>query len=322
MTPRRQPWTEAWQRALYGPQGFYRRPEGPEGHFSTSVAGIPGASSLMGRAIATLAASQGRSVVVDLGAGRGGLIEQVWRADPRLRCIGVDVVAAPARLPAAVQWWVGGGGGRLPDELDGLSDAIVVGHEWLDVVPATVAGRDPEGSWRVGVVDVRSGEQTWGPPVREEERVWLQSWVGPATEVAEVGVSRERAVADLRARLRRSSVLLVDYGHVRSERPVEGTLVGYRHGQTLQPVPDGSMDLTAHVAVDALWASLGPGARMWARQREALDGLLDVPGPEQHLARSQPSAYLQQLAEQQAWRELRRPGGLGDFWWVLADSTG
>ncbi|MEU1025014.1 hypothetical protein ABZ366_23525, partial [Streptomyces sp. NPDC005904] len=30
-------WREAAETALYGPEGFYRRPEGPAGHFRTSV---------------------------------------------------------------------------------------------------------------------------------------------------------------------------------------------------------------------------------------------------------------------------------------------
>ncbi|MGB7450464.1 MAG: SAM-dependent methyltransferase [Ornithinimicrobium sp.] len=322
MNPRTEPWPQAWHRALYGPRGFYRRAEGPAGHFSTSVAGIPQASTVMARAIVALARRTGRSVVVDLGAGRGSLIQQVRRIDPGLRCVGVDVVAAPPETPAEVEWWVSEGGALLPRELDGLSDVLVVAHEWLDVVPATVARQDPAGTWRAGSVDTRTGEQTWEAPVADEERAWLERWTDPGTDIAEVGLTRERAVADLRGRLRRSTVLLVDYGHLRHERPPQGTLVGYRHGEVLPPVPDGSMDLTAHVAVDALWASLGAGALMRARQREALAELLETPRIDQQLAHTLPSTYLHQLAEQQARRELSRDGGLGDFWWVLAESTG
>ena len=30
-------WEAAWRDALYGPVGFYRRPEGPAGHFRTAA---------------------------------------------------------------------------------------------------------------------------------------------------------------------------------------------------------------------------------------------------------------------------------------------
>ena len=35
------PWQRAWQDALYGAHGFYRRAEGPAGHFATAVQGAP-----------------------------------------------------------------------------------------------------------------------------------------------------------------------------------------------------------------------------------------------------------------------------------------
>ena len=35
------PWEQAWAEALYGPRGFYRRPEGPAGHFRTAAHAAP-----------------------------------------------------------------------------------------------------------------------------------------------------------------------------------------------------------------------------------------------------------------------------------------
>ncbi|HKJ11256.1 MAG TPA: SAM-dependent methyltransferase [Ornithinimicrobium sp.] len=313
------PWPRAWQQALYGPHGFYRRRDGPAGHFSTSVAGIPHAGAVMARALAALATRLGRTTVVDLGAGRGELIAHLARAAPHLRAVGVDVVAAPPDLPASVQWWVSPGGEDLPPELDGLTGALVVAHEWLDVVPTTVARRDLFGVWRAGHVNVSTGEESWPHPVREEERAWLEAWADADTEIAEVGLARERALAALRRSVRDCSVLVVDYGHHQGERPPQGTLVGYRDGGMLPAVPNGSMDLTAHVAIDALVASCGEGGVRWARQREMLPDLLDPPPLDAELARPQPAAYLQQVAEQAAWGELCRRGGLGDFWWVLTE---
>ena len=68
----------------------------------------------------------------------------------------------------------------------------------------------------------------------------------------EVGSARDLAWADLVARVRRGTLLAVDYGHTRGDRPAHGTLTAYRDGALVAPVPDGSCDLTAHVAVDAL----------------------------------------------------------------------
>jgi hypothetical protein len=70
----------------------------------------------------------------------------------------------------------------------------------------------------------------------------------------EVGLGRDRAWADAVRRLRRCGglALMIDYGHLRLDRPVDGSLSGYAHGRRLVPVPDKSMNLTAHVAVDAV----------------------------------------------------------------------
>ena len=46
-------------------------------------------------------------------------------------------------------------------------------------------------------------------------------------------------------------VLAVDYGHLAADRPPTGTLAAHRHGHLVPPVPDGSCDLTAHVAWDS-----------------------------------------------------------------------
>jgi hypothetical protein len=53
------------------------------------------------------------------------------------------------------------------------------------------------------------------------------------------------------------------------------------------------------------------------RQREAIG---DVETPDLTLARTDPAAYLEELARRSAVATLRRTGGLGDFWWVFAES--
>lgn len=316
------PWPRAWHDALYGTQGFYRSPEGPVGHFATSAAGIPHADGVLARAVTALARRHGMRTIVDLAAGRGQFTAAMAAAAPELALVGVDIVSRPPTLPDEVAWWISPGGASLPAELSGLTSTLVLAHEWLDVVPTTVARRDPEhGVWREILVRVDDGEQSLGHAITGAELAWLQAWTPEGIEVAEVGLSRDQAFADLVSGVDDGLVLAVDYGHVREQRPFAGSLTGYRAGRSVAPVPDGSMDITAHVAIDSL-LGLAPTASA-TRQHQMLAELLGRPTTPRHdLAISQPSAYLQALAQHNADRVLREPDGLGDFWWVLATCTG
>src|SRR3954471_22654052 len=133
----------------------------------------------------------------------------------------------------------------------------------------------------------------------------------------EIGWARDQAWADAVSKLRRGCAVAVDYGHVRTGRPAEGTLTGYRGGRQVPPVPDGSCDVTAHVAMDAVAGAAGVGYTL-VRQREALRALRGDGGrPPLGLAYSDPAAYLAQLASAGAAGELLDAGGLGGHWWLL-----
>jgi SAM-dependent MidA family methyltransferase len=125
-----------------------------------------------------------------------------------------------------------------------------------------------------------------------------------------VGRQRDEAWAALLERLDESAALAIDYGHVLGDRPRTGTLAAYRSGRLVDPVPDGSCDITAHVAVDSLTQS----RRL--RQRAVLG---EVAPPDMAMARRDPAAYLRDVAHRSEVATLRRPGGLGDFWWVFAE---
>jgi SAM-dependent MidA family methyltransferase len=310
-------WEVAWQDALYGTHGFYRRPEGPAGHFATSAQGLPHGSTLLARAVVVLARRHRLTQVVDLGAGRGELASAVVAQAPALRVTAVDVVDRPRGLPPSLAWVRSPGGAALPDELTGLRRTLVLAHEWLDVVPCAVATRE-DGPWRVLAVDPATGRESRDGPPSPAEAAWLDRWAGPAARRVEVGLSRDRAWADLVTRVDDGLVVAVDYGHTLPERPLEGTLTAYRSGLQVAPVPDGSCDLTAHVAVDAL-AAATPGAGVQVLpQRSVLEDLLGPVAPVPHeLARTDPTAYLEAVAEQ-ATRRALGSGGLGDVWWVLA----
>ncbi|WP_218566496.1 SAM-dependent methyltransferase [Vallicoccus soli] len=305
---RRTGWREATARALYGPGGFYRSPEGPAAHFRTSVH----ASPLFGRALAGLARAHGLRGVVDVGAGRGELLRVLAAADPGLHLLGVDVVPRPAGVPGA---W----SDALPERLAGV---LVVANEWLDDVPCEVV-EARGGRWHLVLVGEDGTEELAGP-VGGADAAWLARWwpPGPDGGRAEVGRTRDEAWADLVRRLDGSVAVAVDYAHGPAERAAlpRGTLAGWRGGRQVPPVPDGSCDVTAHVALDAVAAAgEAAGARTLRRvtQREALRGL-GVRGdrPEPGLARTDPLAYVRALAAASEAAELTDPAGLGGFGWL------
>ncbi|WP_432090741.1 SAM-dependent methyltransferase [Streptomyces sp. NRRL F-5630] len=136
---------------------------------------------------------------------------------------------------------------------------------------------------------------------------------------AEPGTGRDAAWAAAVSHLARGLAVAVDYAHSAHTRPAFGTLTGFRAGREVAPVPDGTTDLTAHVALDACAAATahqGPAAL--TRQREAL-GALGIAGsrPPLSLASTDPTAYVRALAEAGEAAELTDPAGLGAFGWLL-----
>ena len=302
-------WRDAWADALYGPHGFYRRPEGPSGHFRT--ASHAARSGLLGAAVARLARGTGCEAVLDVGAGRGELLRAVHAADPGLVCTGVEVVARPRGLPHEVRWEQ-----QVP-EPDRAT--LLVAWELLDVVPVPVLEADREG--RPRVVEVRQdGAERLGDLAPEEDVAWCETWwplVSPGAR-AEVGRARETTWRHLVDRLTRAGgvALAVDYGHDLAHRPEHGSVRGYREGRVVPPVPDGTCDITAHVALDAVAAARAGTVRL--RQRQALHRL-GVSGarPARHLATQDPRRYLLDLTQAGEAAELLDPAALGDFGWVL-----
>lgn len=309
------PWRTAWDQALYGPAGFFRR-EAPRDHFRTSVHG----SDLVARALLRLVREAGLDTVVDLGAGRGELLVDLHRLAPDLDLLGVEVARRPADLPAPIAW-----SPVPPQSVDGL----VVAHEWLDDVPCHVVEVDPAGVVRVVHVDPLTGRESLGhaldgPGVPASMAAWLDRWWPLAGREpgarAEVGTSRDRAWAEVVGTVGRGLALAVDYGHTAGDRPAAGSLRSYRAGREVDVVPDGSCDVTAHVAVDAVAAAVGGRV---LRQRDALDRLgLDPRRPSPGRAGTDPAGYLRDLAASTAAADLRAVGGLGDFYWVLSAAGG
>lgn len=307
--------------ALYGPAGFFRRAEpGPGGHFRTSVHASALFTDALLRLLADLDATLGhpdRLDVVDVGAGRGELLTVLAGAAPsrlagRLRLTAVEVAARPAGLSPDIGWRP-----DLPDPVRGL----LIATEWLDNVPLDVATVDAHGTVRYVLVDPATGMESMGAPVTGADADWLARWWPldgrPAGDRAEIGRPRDAAWAAAVATVERGCALAVDYGHRRADRPWAGTLTGYRAGRQVRPVPDGSRDLTAHVAVDAVAAAGGTQYTL-VRQRAALRALGVHGGrPPLELAGTDPAGYLRALSTAGAAAELTEPAGLGGHWWLL-----
>ncbi|HEX5740409.1 MAG TPA: SAM-dependent methyltransferase [Pilimelia sp.] len=302
------PWKKAWDAALYGPDGFFRR-ESPAAHFRTSVH----ASPLFARAVVELTRGAGLDTIVDVGAGRGELLAEAHRIDPSLTLLGVEVAPRPAELPDEVAWT-----SALPESVEGL----VLANEWLDNIPCHVAEVDPAGVPRVVHVDPATGKETLGARLDDRSvpaalAAWCERW-WPVTVPgarAEVGTTRDQAWADVVRRVTRGLAVAVDYGHTRAGRPPLGTLRSYRDGREVDVLPDGSRDVTASVAVDAVAARVGGRV---LPQREAL-ARLGVSGarPDLGLATSDPGGYVRALSRAAEAAELTDAAGLGGFWWVV-----
>ncbi|MFE5399576.1 SAM-dependent methyltransferase [Streptomyces sp. NPDC056568] len=350
-------WREATQEALYGPAGFYRvRPEGPAGHFRTSVHASPLFAGAVARLLCRVDEALGRPAslaFVDLAAGRGELVTGVLAALPgdvaaRTRAYAVEVAGRPRGLDHRIEW--------LTEPPGGVT-GLLFANEWLDNVPVEVAEVDSAGvARRVLVRD--DGAERLGEPVGGAEARWLARWwpLSAAQGLrAEIGLPRDTAWASAVAALDAGLAVAADYAHTAAARPPFGSLTGFREGRETAPVPDGTCDITAHVALDACAAAGGPerhagthGARhahdgatrradddaaphagrcvpectpsgaLLRPQREALRAL-GVAGarPPLALASTDPAAYVRALARASQAAELTAPGGLGDFMWLL-----
>ena len=318
--PRR--WRAAMADALYGPEGFFvADPAGPAAHFRTSAH----ASTLFAGAVLRLVGLVDEALghprpldVVDVGAGRGELLRALAALAPpdlrdRVRLCAVELAARPADLPSEIAWT-----DTVPAPLHG----VLLATEWLDNVPLDVATLDDAGRARYVLVDA-TGTESLGPAVDDADARWLARW-WPLTAGtrAEIGLPRDAAWSAAVATLERGLAVCVDYGHLRPTRPPAGTLTGFRAGRQVPAVPDGSRDITAHVAIDAVAAAgsaaAGGVAPVLLTQREALRGL-GVSGARPPLAQASrdPAAYVRALAAASQAAELTDPDGLGGHFWVL-----
>jgi SAM-dependent MidA family methyltransferase len=332
-------WREAMRTALYGPGGFYARGEPPSRHFRTSPHVSPAYAGAMLSLLREADAALGhpaRLDLVDVGAGRGellsqllGLIDEAGRpgrdldeATPRSRDRGlaariaaraVEIAPRPGGLDSRIAWQA-----SPPDAITGL----VIASEWLDNIPLDVAELTPDGP-RLVQVETGTGEERPGPPPRPADLAWSRTWwpLHAPGDRAELGRTRCQAWAGVVRRITRGLAVAADYGHLRAGRPRQGTLTGYRDGRVVRAIPDGSRDITAHVALDACAAagrSACATATVLTTQRQALRAL-GVTGRRPPLAQAgdDPLGYARALCQASGEAELTDAHGLGAFGWLV-----
>lgn len=293
------PWKRAWDEALYGPRGFFRAAR-PADHFRTSahVAGFADA-------IAELMRRTAARTVVDLGAGGGELLTALRPlVGEEVRLVGIEVADRPDALDATIEWLP-----TLPDRVTGL----LIANEWLDNIPCDVVEMGDDGMIREVLVDPATGAEEIGDAY---DSAWLREWwsLREPGDRAEVGDARDAAWADAVGRVHGTAVA-IDYGHTRADRPPFGALRSYANGREVDVVPDGSRDVTSHVAVDSVAAAVD--GRL-VRQRDVLAELgVDSARPPIELATADPTAYVRALSRVGESAELTARDGLGDFWWII-----
>jgi SAM-dependent MidA family methyltransferase len=314
-------WRRAMHASLYGPGGFYARGERPARHFRTSVHTSPRYADAVAALLELVDAALGRPSqldMVDVGAGGGELLGQVCAAvspalASRVSAQAVEIAPKPAGLDPRIRWCR-----EVPAKITGL----VMASEWLDNVPLDVAELTPAGPRLVQVDDVTGAERPGSPP-RDTDLAWLDAWwpLRSAGDRAEIGRTRCEAWAAVIGRVERGLAVAADYGHTRGARPPCGTLTGYLEGRTVPPVPDGSRDITAHVALDACaeaGRAAGAETALLTTQRQALQAL-GVRGrlPPLELADRDPASYTEALCRASLEAELLDPVGLGGFGWLV-----
>jgi SAM-dependent MidA family methyltransferase len=320
-------WREAMGAALYGPGGFYARGEPPARHFRTSVHVSPSYAAAIAELLRRVDAGLGhpeRIDLVDVGAGRGELLERVLataeqgtRAEPgpagRIAACAVEVATRPAGLDPRIGW--------QPVPPNGIT-GLVIASEWLDNVPLDVVELTAAGP-AVVQVDPATGAERPGCWPDSADLAWLRAWwpLAERGDRAEVGHTRCEAWAGVIRRIDRGIAVAADYGHVKGDRPAGGTLTGYLEGRAVPALPDGSCDITAHVALDACAAAgtaAGAGESVLTTQRAALRGLgLDARRPPLALAATDPERYARALGQASADAELMDAEGLGGFGWLV-----
>lgn len=258
--------------------------------------------------------------IVDIGAGDGSLIAAMRDATPELaeraRWIAVDVRPIEQDEVISVRGEAPMLNASFPVR------GLVMAHEWLDEIPCDVVQRDDAGVDRLVLVGP-DGEEM-GPALDDVHacaaygvdavaaRAWMDRWwpLEQPGDRAEIGSTRDAAWAWMTSIVMQGVALATDYGHTlaeRRDRRATGTLRAYREGRVAEPVPDGTVGITADVAVDACAGAVA-GSTL-SRQRDEVD----APAVEEITSVGDLQRYFEAL-------RVRQPAGLGALHWLRWES--
>lgn len=268
-------WHDAWARAN---ARFYRS-QTAETHFATSVEANDRVAKTLADIVARLRTTRENEefFVIDVGAGSGKLLEHLQaRITGPVSFMGIDVRSRPSELPSDFTWR------QLhinEDSLDitGTGESffgLVIAHEFLDDIPCDVVEIDDNMRARIVLVDPVSGAEELGPCLEDpaanaflgprqpqDLQRWMATW-WPVTRPGarrEIGITRDLVWSRITNTVHSGAAVAIDYAHARADRALGvwdgGTLKGFASGRPRRPVPDGSVNLTAHVALDAVATS-------------------------------------------------------------------
>lgn len=242
------PWRDAWERAHYGPRGFYREYPNPEQHFRTAVMDSSSRTSLIFEEVRHQYQRIGKPkdfTVLDAGSGNARLHHELTS------------LITQHELPWHIQ------SHNFPDgdlrEIQSFGGAgVVIAHELLDDIPCTIAELNEHLlPVRIDVDPLTGHEIVWGE-LSAQETAWLNRWWPATVSLArrEIGITRDQLWAKLLGLFDTGCAIMIDYCTTFSERASghfdAGTLIGYQNGRATRPIPDSSMNITAHVSIESL----------------------------------------------------------------------
>jgi NADH dehydrogenase [ubiquinone] 1 alpha subcomplex assembly factor 7 len=312
---------------LYDPQDGYYATRPAIGGASADFLTAPEASQMFGELIGLWCAHEWDALgkpafnLIELGPGRGVLMQDAWRATGRIdgfhdaASVTLVETSAPLRDEQAERVPQAEWAARLEDAPPGPS--LIVANEFLDCLPIRQFLRGEDG-WHEKLVGLDEAEQlTFGlsaalPAPDSEDEVGTMREIAPGLESIIYEIERRLHDAPGRA-------LFIDYGYVRPEGA--DTLQALKTHQKVDPIEaPGEADLTAHVDFARL-AQLAAAADLAVHgpitQAQFLRGLgIDVRADA--LSRANPQ-HAQRLA-----RELNRlthPEQMGALFKVICLSS-
>ncbi|MCH9677774.1 MAG: SAM-dependent methyltransferase [Actinomycetia bacterium] len=244
-------WLNAWESAAFGPDSFYgefgKGGSNPYNHFDTAVKSDPDLAAKLFPYLQEACVKSGSPsnfLILDAGGSDGSLINELktlisqnklnWKTQI------FDVSSGDVRkIPIREQF------------------GVVIAHELLDDIPLSVVEYDEDMTARTVLVDPDTGHEILGEPISQAESEWLHNWWPQTVAHArrEIGITRDHAWSKLTQVFQTGRAIAVDYSNSREQRSLgtfdAGTLTGFQRGKSVRPIPNGTVNITAHVALDS-----------------------------------------------------------------------